>query len=362
MNEIDATTPPAPEGLPAEPPQSPVTPAPRARLGVGGAILIVIAALVTVAAMAAIVLLAVNQQRVRDQITIWNFTPSAAVEGHVERTTMTDEGRFLYYASEPVVIPEEEFDPICSEVEGAGILGCYLTGYQQIFLYQVTDERLDGAEEVTAAHEMLHAAWDRMSPSDRLALEPLLEAEVTERADDEELAETLEFYAEVEPGERANELHSIIGTQFADISPELEEHFAEYFADRSAVVTLNETAEAVIRDQIAQGDAIIAKMEELDASITADYDYYNAGYDQLNLDIDNFNVRADSGDFSSQAQFDAERNALLARGTDLDALYLSIDTRAQEYEALRVQLEELSAVVDDLQAALNIDPPRSTNE
>ena len=375
MNENDDSTPPthndaAPFStapleaapLPGPTPALPAVPAPRARLGVGGAILIAIAVLITVGCIAAFALLSLNQQRVRDQIAIWNFTPSAAVEAHVERTTMTEEGRLLYFASEPVVIPEETFDPICSEVEGAGILGCYLTGYQQIFLYEVTDERLDGAEDVTAAHEMLHAAWDRMSVSDRDALVPLLEAEVTKRADDEELAETLKFYAEVEPGERANELHSIIGTQFADVGAELEEHYAEYFNDRSAVTGLNETSQAVIRDQIAQGEALIAKLEELDASITADYAAYNSGYDQVNLDIDSFNSRADSGDFPSQAQFDAERAALLARGTDLDALYTSIDARAEEYEALRLQLEELSAVVDDLNAALNIDPPRSPNE
>ncbi len=362
MNELDETPPPPPRYGELAPEAAPPATPQRARLGIGGVVLIVLAVLITIGSVAAFATLATNRQRVLDQITVWNFTPSSAVEAHVERTTMTEEGKFLYFASEPVVVPEEEFDPICSEAEGAGILGCYLTGYQQIFLYEVTDERLDGAEEVTAAHEMLHAAWDRMPQSERDALEPLLETEVASRADDQELADTLAFYAEVEPGERANELHSIIGTQFSDISAELEEHYAEYFGDRSAVTGLNEASQAVIRDQIAQGEAIAAKMEELDASISADYDYYNAGYDQLNLDIDSFNSRADSGDFSSQAQFDAERAALLARGTDLDALYTSIDARAQEYEALRLQLNDLSAVVDDLNAGLNIDPPRSANE
>lgn len=318
---------------------------------------ILLAAVVNIAAVVGVGWVAANSQRVVDQLVVWDFQPSAAIVDYAERSGMNDEGRFLFYASRPVIEGDEKFDGVCSSrQEDVGILGCYLPEARLIYLYDVTDDRLDGLEDVVAAHEMLHAAWYRMSGEERADLGPLLEAEVTARADDTALAETLEFYATAEPGERLNELHSIIGTEFADISPALEAHYAEYFDDRPAVVALHEKSNAVFEEQEAAIEALVAQIDELNASIDADYASYNTGYDQLNADIEAFNVRADSGDFDSQAQFDRERNALLQRQADLDALYTSIDARVNQYNDLVAQLDELNAQVDELNESINIEP------
>ncbi len=53
---------------------------------------------------------------------------------------------------------------------------------------------IDGIEEVVAVHERLHAVWDRMSPDERDALGPLLEADAAALADDPEFVATMEFY------------------------------------------------------------------------------------------------------------------------------------------------------------------------
>ena len=37
------------------------------------------------------------------------------------------------------------------------------------YIYNVNDERLNGLKEVTAAHEMLHAAYERLPESDKKA-------------------------------------------------------------------------------------------------------------------------------------------------------------------------------------------------
>ena len=329
----------------------------RARAGGGARTAIALVVLVNLALIAGVTWVTLNPQRVTDQLVVWQYEPPVAIAQYAERTTMTDEGMFLFYASEPRVARDDAFDTICaSQAEDVGILGCYLPGPQRIYLYDVTDERLNGLEEVVAAHEMLHAVWDRLPQSERERLAVLLEAEVAARADDEDLAETLAFYAEAEPGQRANELHSIVATEFSDISDELEEHFALYFTDRSAIVRLHEVSSAVFSEQEAQIDALVARLEELDASISADQATYNAGYDQLNADIGGFNSRAEAGDFSSQDQFDRERSTLLQRQADLDALYRTIDARVTEYNALIDQLDELNARVTELNEAINIAP------
>jgi hypothetical protein len=329
----------------------------RTRTGPGRIIGLVLGALVVVALGVSGTWVLTHPQRVTDQFTVWNFSADSTIAGYADRSTMTDEGRFLFYASRPEVSPDGEFDAHCSsELEDVGILGCYQHADKRIYLYDVTDDRLDGIEEVVAAHEMLHAAWDRMGDDERAHLAPLLEAAAATKADDPDFASTLQYYEKAEPTERLNELHSIIGTEFHDLAPELETHYAEYFSDREALVDLHDTSHAVFTQQQEAIDAIVAKLDALQASVDADYASYNAGYDQLNADIAEFNSRASSGDFTSQSQFTAERNALVARQADLDALYASISDRADQYDALVAQLDDLNAQVDELNQSINIKP------
>lgn len=323
---------------------------------------VVLASLLSVAVVAAIAVVALNPQRVVDRITVWQFEPNAALADAAQRTTMTDEGRFLFFASRPSIEADEAFDKICaSHAEDVGILGCYVQRDKRIYLYDVTDERLDGIEDVVAAHEMLHAAWDRMSVEQQRRLEGLLEAEVAARADDTELARTLEFYAAAEPGQRGNELHSIMGTEYADLGEELEAHYAAYFGDRAALVALHERSNAVFLAQRSAIEQLVAELEALAASIDSDYAAYNAGYDELNAQIVDFNSRAEAGAFESFDEFTAERDALMARQAELDALYASIDARVTEYETLLARLDELNAEVDELNQSINV-PPRPEAE
>ena len=331
---------------------------PRRTSASGGTIAVIVTAAILNVVLALVALFViVNPQRVTDQFRVWQFQSSPAIEAYADRVSLTEEGRFLYFASLPTIPSSAEFDRTCSSrLEGVGILGCYLPAEQTILLYDVTDERLDGLEEVVAAHELLHAVWDRLSPAERDSLGELLEAEVKRRSDDPELAETLEFYATSEPGERLNELHSIVGSEMTDISVELEAHYAKFFVDRAIVTALHKQSKAVFDVQALAIKELTARIDDLVESVDTDVAAYNSGYDQLNIDIDLFNSRADSGDFSSQSAFNAEREALLARQAALDALYVSIDARATQYDALLIQLEDLNATITQLNSSINIAP------
>ena len=134
------------------------------RVGAGAVIAIVFALIINVAAIVGVVWVLGNAQRVEDQVAVWQFEPSPELEQYVQRAGLGEEGTFLFFASRPVIASGEEFDNACAaRTEGVGILGCYRPSDRSIVLFDVTDDRLDGIEEVVAAHEMLHAAWDRMS-------------------------------------------------------------------------------------------------------------------------------------------------------------------------------------------------------
>ena len=301
---------------------------------------------------------ALNPQPIADQFTVWSFEPSAAVEAHVDRLGLTDHGRHLYYASTPLVSNSEVFATECPPREDEnsfGILGCYIPSAKVIYLFDVTDERLDGTEEVTAAHEMLHAAWDRLSDGRRAELTVLLEAEYTKASQDPELLERMKFYERTQPGERSNELHSIVGTEFSELSPKLEEYYGEYFTDRSIVTTLHVASNAAFVELQETADALVARLSDLRNSIESDYASYTAGYELLNADVEEFNRRASiPGEFSSQTEFDAGRSSLITRRDSLDALYSSVTARSAQYDALVVELESVNSTAAELQRGLNI--------
>ena len=178
----------------------------------------------------------VQRSNIVDLIAVWQFEPTPEIVSYIERSQMSDRGEFLFKASKPRVAGGDDFNAECASLEeGTGTLGCYQPSNRTILLFDVTDERLAGVEEVVAVHELLHAVWHRLGDDERARLGALLEVEATKRSTDERFVERMEFYARTEPGERLNELHSIIGSEVAEIDPELERHYAEYLDDRSVV-------------------------------------------------------------------------------------------------------------------------------
>ena len=182
---------------------------------------------------------AAHPRQVQDQVTVWSFEPTPTLEEYAQRAGFSDEGRFTFYASQPEVLPPERFDLFCSFTEtGLGILGCYTLSDGRIYLYDVTNPDLDGYEVVVAAHETLHAAWDRFSAEERDALAVLLEADFAALGPDHELVERIAEYERIDPTSRVPELYAILGTEIAELDPALEGHYARFFDDRSRTTDL----------------------------------------------------------------------------------------------------------------------------
>lgn len=205
----------------------------------------------------------VYRQDIQDWWSLRQYQAPADIQKIADETTMVARGRDLFYVSQPQVEDREAFNMHCSRKgEKTIILGCYSA--QRIYLYNVTDPRLYGVEQVTAAHEMLHAAYERMNSTDKTALNALLEAELP-RVTDERLQSLIALYAETEPGEKLNEMHSILGTEYGNLSPDLERYYQRYFSDRSKVVELANQYKGTFeasQAKIAQLEAQLAEIKQ----------------------------------------------------------------------------------------------------
>lgn len=168
--------------------------------------------------------------------------PSAAAVALADAAHFSDEGRRIFYATRPQVLDEAAFAGRCDDVGSAhalaasGFVGCYLPGTDSIVVYQPADPRIAGQAVTTAAHETLHAAWERLSPAEQKDLTPLLEAAATAVPAKDEIHAQIAGSVGTHPESRPTELFAYLGTQVAGLDPRLEQVYARYFTDRAALV------------------------------------------------------------------------------------------------------------------------------
>lgn len=227
-------------------------------------------AIIVVAVIAGFLL----RQDVYDWWRLRGYTPSSEIVALADKTTLNEDSRRLFYVQHPLLADKAAFNDFCRDNEYTIVLGCYIHR-QGIFLLDVTDDRLSGVEEVTAAHELLHAAYERLSSEEKFRINNLLIIEF-ERLNDKRINETIEQYRKQNPDIVPNELHSIIGTEVRSISPELEEYYSRYFNNRQEIVSYSERYEQAFierRNQIRVYDEQLSSLnkeiEALQASLSA---------------------------------------------------------------------------------------------
>ena len=324
-----------------------------------GAIVALSAGLVVaIAYYGAIGYLALNPQRIIDQLRVWEFTPTAAVTEQVSRDDMTAEGKFLYLSAHPKVEAKREFNQTCSAVTtDTSILGCYIESTKRIYLYHETDARLDGTEETMAAHEMLRAAWDRMSPSQQKALiGPLHLVESTNDDDTIDLADRMKAIRKDDPKDADAELYAIVGSEVPSVSKVLETNYAQYLAKRDTVTTLSAHSRAYLVALQKKIVTLAATMTTLKKTIDSERSTFNAAAAKLKSDVAAFNARASRiGGFSSEGQFNVARQALINRENVLNAKAKSINVQIDTFNGDLPKLEALLKTAAGLIENLNID-------
>lgn len=296
--------------------------------------------------------LLLNRQVLVDQLTVWQYQPSPEIARLTERSGMSGRGRFFFYAARPSLDGTQTFNQECASIEqSTNILGCYRD--QRIYIYNVTNQQLDGIRETTAAHEMLHVAYERLAPAARDNVNKLLEAEYQKLQSDPGLAKRMTYYEKSEPGEKYNELHSIIGTEASTLSSELEMYFRSYFSDRGKVVTRYQSYAKVFDELASQADALSTQLNTLSATIDKQTATYNDTTETLNRDIGTFNRRASEGDFTSQAQFASERAALTARVDENSASRNRINQLIKQYNQTRTKLQAIASQSEVLNRSID---------
>lgn len=285
--------------------------------------------------------LAINKQYIIDLISFYQYRPSQEVANIIDTTGVNEHGKFLFYASQPLLESTSKFNEFCDRVEQTtSVLGCY-SDYK-IYIYNIQETQLYGINEVTAAHEMLHAAYDRLNSREREDFSRLADIEYEKLKNIKSFEDRMQYYEKAEPGQRYNELHSIIGTEIADINPELEKYYQKYFSDRKKVVDLYEKYIQVFHKLDDRAENLSNLLNKITEEINSEVPVYNQSVQEINSQISDFNKRASSGSFSSEAEFYYERALIINKIESLNIMRDQINEKISQYNKI---LEDYNSIV-----------------
>jgi hypothetical protein len=211
-----------------------------------------------------------EQQALRDWLKLRDYTPPAAVVALANEDTMTAKAKHLLYVNHPDITTGIDFTSHCpAGGEKTVVLGCYVGDDDGIYIYNVTDPRLNGVEQVTAAHEMLHAAYRRLSSSERTKIDAMLVNYYEHDLTDQRIKDTMAAYKKSEPNDVVNEMHSVFGTEIANLPAPLEQYYKQYFTNRSVITGFTAQYEGEFTSRQTQVAAYDTQLTGLKTQIDA---------------------------------------------------------------------------------------------
>ena len=281
----------------------------------------------------------------RDSIYDWwrlrGYSAPKAISHLATHDTMTASAKHIYYVNHPQLVTDKTtFRADCVQTEQTIVLGCYRPLERGIYIFNVTDSRLSGVEEVTAAHEMLHAAYDRLSPSDKTRVDGWLNDYYHNDLKDQRILKTIASYKKTEPKDIVNEMHSIFGTEVKNLPANLENYYKRYFTDREKVVSYSNQYQAAFTSRENQAKALYDQLQTLANQIQT----MENGLTTTRTSLD-----ADRGSIGSQAEADAFNKRVRdynSQVSQLDSMVSQYNTLRDQYNALVVQEQSLIKSID----------------
>ncbi len=305
----------------------------------------------TVGVVAALVLgvgLFVQRPEVRDFFRGFGYEEEAHNLEIEEALELTAEGKRIFRATQPVVETSAAFNEHCTnQKEDVALLGCYTGG--RMYIYEITKPELKDANKVTAAHELLHAAWERMSKREREKLSETLQEVYAENQDwfETELGTYSDEY-------RTEEMYTRAGTKLADLPEELEKHFARYFRNRAQIVKYYESYQAPFRELKAKNEELKTKILTIKTEIEQEREDYIAAAEQLNHDIEEFGQCAEQlGCFASDDAFQKRKTGLKIREEGLNSQRERLNKKIEENNTRVAEYQENQAALGELSDAMN---------
>jgi hypothetical protein len=184
-------------------------------------------------------------------------TVSPDILAFAERAFMTKSARELFYSKQPQLVDRRAVNEKCKTVESFIVQGCFADG--KIFIHKISDTRIQDSMTNTAAHEMLHAAYEKLNSSERKTVDGTIAHYIKLNGYgnfEKKIAQYTDSY------EKFSELHSILGTEIETLPKELEQYYSRYFTQRGNLVQTFKRFRSVIEQRQTAADLLEAQSEK----------------------------------------------------------------------------------------------------
>ena len=301
--------------------------------------------------LAVVGLLIVNGQSIVDWWRLRGYVPPAAVVALANEDTMTSYTRHLFYLNRPQLLGSvTSFRAYCPENQTSIVLGCYHPDQDGIFIYDVPDPTLAGVQQVTAAHEVLHAVYARLSGSQRANLDNELQSYNNHGLDSPLVKAEVKLYQQTEPGSVMDEMSCTFGTEIANLPPALNAYYSKYFVNRAAIVAYEQDYQAAFSSRqavVAQDDAQLSSLKsQLDSTESQLATSLNA----LNAQQSNLTSLRNSGDIT------AYDGGVPSYNSSIDAYNAQVqiaENLVSQYNQLVVSRNQVAGQITTLVSALD---------
>lgn len=310
-------------------------------------------AFITVA-LASPLLIFWQYRNITDWLRLRGYAPPVRIAELATHTRMTNEGRKLFYVHRPELNDRDAFNVNCAGFEQTIVLGCYIT-HQSIFIFDVEDPRLEGVEEVTSAHEMLHAAYDRLDPNEKKNVDSMTRT-AYEGLQDDRIKQVITSYESRDKSVVSNELHSILATEVRSLPADLETYYKRYFTDRQAVVEYSEQYEGVFTEKQNRIKALSQEIEAIENQLRSQ----KAVIDELEVGLNNDAARLST--LSQQGRIEEYNAGVTPYNnrvnqyrrliSDYNSSVQKMNRLVEEHNSLAVEQKNLINAIDSHQPSL----------
>lgn len=207
--------------------------------------------LITLVLLASVAFL--NIQSIYDWIRLYDYSAPASISDIAGADQFTAAARRVFYVNHPNIETKDTFSGKCPNGgRESAVLGCYIPYQRGIYILQVNDPTLAGIEQVTGAHEMLHAEYDRLDGKTKNQIDSWLNDYYKHGLHDPNIIDQINAYKKSEPNDLVNEMHSLFGTEVRSLPANLETYYSQYFKNRNVVSSFYAAYENEFTSRIAQ--------------------------------------------------------------------------------------------------------------
>lgn len=286
-----------------------------------------------------------------DYIKAQAYTPSSEMATIIDELDLTERGDRIFRAVSPGLATRTIFNEKCNSHDSEiYVLGCYVTGEDKIYLYNITAENLNGIKESTSAHELLHAVYSRLPFWEKDELNAKLRKVYDSLDASSDIRTSMELYSD---NEFYDELHSRIGTEIKSLPSELEEHYATIFNNQDKIVEFYDKYSGTFKQLEKELDALSKKIEEGENYIDQETARLDNLSSELNKKIEDYNARVASGNYDSVSSAQSEANSLQREISELESAYKKLNEYINSYNKLIDQYNENAIQTNEILDSIN---------